>query len=453
MEKLTEKSFITSSETTLGRALLPQDYITSATLNDVWQSEMVPFAAIMRAHNPSNSISLLSRSKDLHTDLRNPFLKTVAVLVQQHTESGYDKYVDPETYITQYVHKQTGGQIRLVAQADLPSPLAFQKQLARDLMDNDKRMFDMFLEIESTHIEEPELFSRLYRFEGTQSDGTPIVILAGMDYQCAQLSYGSGKLSEVADGLKRMINSTREKLGLDELGPLNIKEKISEAGSALRSMTKEDLMKGGLIGKMLRNRRNEKAEESKQVMVREKSEMEISRQDRKKGDLILYGAQRIYMCVCTEDREDEATDVFVAFVRSLQPDEALQSRESEAITRKMSLIRQQAAVNQSIALQKQAQLRQMQMQTSQMIARNARAASDGLMDSWNRKMASDSHISQSYSEAIRGVNTYTNSYGQNVDVSVGADHVYENRYGDIYGISGTALDDSLLNNLNWKKIG
>ncbi|MBQ1826586.1 MAG: hypothetical protein II126_01315, partial [Erysipelotrichaceae bacterium] len=338
-------------------------------------------------------------------------------------------------------------------QGDLPSPLAFQRQLASDLMNNDKRMFDMFLEIESSHLDEPELFSRLYRYEGTQSDGTPIVILAGMDYQCAQLSYGSGKLSEVAEGFRRMINTTREKLGLDALPSLNIKEKISEAGSALKSMTKEDLMKGGLIGKMLRNRKSEKAEGSKQVTAAQKAEIEVSQQDGRKGDLILYGAQRIYMCVCTADKEDEATDVFVAFVRSLQPEETLQSRESEAITRKMSLIRQQAAINQSIALQKQAQLRQMQMQTSQMIARNARAASDGLMDSWNRKMASDSHISQSYSEAIRGVNTYTNSYGQNVEVSVGADHVYQNRYGDVYGVSGNALDDSVVSSLNWKKIG
>ncbi|MBR0137663.1 MAG: hypothetical protein IJM15_04570 [Erysipelotrichaceae bacterium] len=453
MAKLAEKTFVTSSGVTLGRALLPEDYITSGTLNERWQSEMVPFAAIIRAHNPSNSISLMSKSKDLHTDLRNPLLKTVAVLVQQHTESGYDKYRDPVSYITEFASKQIDGNIHLVAEAILPSPLAFQPQLAKDLLNNDKNMFDMFLEIQSSHIGEPELFSRLYRYEGRQSDGTDIVILVGMDYQCAQLSYGSGRLSEVADGLKKMINTTREKLGLEEMPSLNLKEKISEAGSALKSMTRDDLMKGGLIGKMLRNKKNTEPKESKQVIPAEKAEVAVQSNDEKKGDLILYGAQRIYMCVCTPDKEDEAMDVFVTFVRSLQPEESLQTRESEAITKKMSLIRQQAAVNQNIAMQKQMQLRQMQMQTSQMIARNARQASDGLMDSWNRKMASDSRISQSYSEAIRGVNTYTNSYGQNVDVSVAADHIYENRYGDVYGVSGGALDAETLNNLNWKKIG
>ena len=67
-------------------------------------------------------------------------------------------------------------------------------------------------------------------------------------------------------------------------------------------------------------------------------------------------------------------------------------------------------------------------------------------------MASDSRISQARSEAIRGVNVYQNSYGQNVDVSVSADHVYENRYGDVYGVSGNSLDQNTLNELNWTEI-
>ena len=98
------------------------------------------------------------------------------------------------------------------------------------------------------------------------------------------------------------------------------------------------------------------------------------------------------------------------------------------------------------------QLQQMQRKTSQMIADNARHASDGLMDSWNKKMSSDSRISQARSEAIRGVDVYQNSYGQNVDVSVSADHVYQNQYGDVYGVSGNAPDQETLNKLNWTEL-
>ena len=103
-------------------------------------------------------------------------------------------------------------------------------------------------------------------------------------------------------------------------------------------------------------------------------------------------------------------------------------------------------------MQKQAHLRQLHMQSSQMIAQNARSASAGLMDSFQKRSDAESRISQARSEAIRGVDTYTNSYGQTFDVSTAADHVYQNQYGDVYGVSGNAFDQELLNKLNWKEL-
>ncbi len=122
------------------------------------------------------------------------------------------------------------------------------------------------------------------------------------------------------------------------------------------------------------------------------------------------------------------------------------------INNKMAMIAQEVARNQQIAMQKQMQLQQNQARTAQMLADNARSMSDGLMDSWNKKMASDSRISQARSEATMGVNTYQNSYGQNVQVSVAADHVYQNQYGDVYGVSGNALDQDVLNQINWTEL-
>ena len=87
-----------------------------------------------------------------------------------------------------------------------------------------------------------------------------------------------------------------------------------------------------------------------------------------------------------------------------------------------------------------------------MIARNSAEISAGIMDSWNRKMASDTRISQNYSEAVRGVDTYRTTSGRSIEVDVTADHVYENRYGDVYGVSGSAPDQDLLNRLNWTEL-
>ncbi len=93
-----------------------------------------------------------------------------------------------------------------------------------------------------------------------------------------------------------------------------------------------------------------------------------------------------------------------------------------------------------------------QQRLRQTLAENSAAMSNMIMDSWNQKMASDSRISAARSEAIRGVNTYTNTYGQTVDVSVTADHVYQNQYGDVYGVSGSAPDSEVLSKLNWTEL-
>ena len=93
-----------------------------------------------------------------------------------------------------------------------------------------------------------------------------------------------------------------------------------------------------------------------------------------------------------------------------------------------------------------------QQKLTQTLAQNSAAMSDMIMDSWNKKMASDSRISNNYSEAIRGVNTYQTTSGRPVEVDVTADHVYENRYGDVYGVSGSELDTDMLNRLDWTQL-
>lgn len=437
MKPLIEKQFVTKNGTNLAKALIPEDYITEGYLTDKQQSEMIPFNATVRAYNPEKDIFLISSSKDIRADMSNPLLKTIVALVGVHTEAGYEKYIDPQLFIKPWAQQYCGAEIHLTAQTTLPSMLSDNPDLSQSLLNQHISLYDMFLEINSS-CSSSEVSSILYRYEAKQDD-IDLVVLAGMDYQCAELNYSPAALS----GLENFVQNTREKLGLPSLNVSKFKNSVSDS---LKGMTKDDLMKGGLIGKMLRNGKNEKPQETVK-----KEEIDII-SEKKKADLILFGAQRKYFCLTTKEKEAEATFAFLNFVQSIQENTTLLQKETTAINNKMNMVYQQAAMNQNIAMQKQAQLRAMQAQTSQMIARNAQAASDGLKDSWNKKMASDSRISQSYSEAVRGVNSYTNSYGQNVDVSVTADHIYENRYGDVYGVSGNELDYETINNLNWTKI-
>ncbi len=169
-------------------------------------------------------------------------------------------------------------------------------------------------------------------------------------------------------------------------------------------------------------------------------------------DHIMFGSQYLYFCMCYADAEADAQRDFLAFINTIAPDASLQERENRLIASKFQKISEQIARNNAITQQNLRNLQYNQQRLQQTLQNNANAMSDMIIDSWNQKMASDDRISQARSEATMGVNTYTNSYGQNVDVSVVADHVYENQYGNVYGVSGNELDQDVLNQLNWKKL-
>ena len=128
-------------------------------------------------------------------------------------------------------------------------------------------------------------------------------------------------------------------------------------------------------------------------------------------------------------------------LRRVQREAEIQMR----VIRQSNTLAAQARQNQMMAQQRA-------IEASRQIARNSDEIRAGMMDSWNKKMASDSRMSAARSEAIRGVNTYETSYGTPVEVSVTADHVYQNNYGDVYGVSGSEVDQNLLNRLNWTEI-
>ena len=124
-----------------------------------------------------------------------------------------------------------------------------------------------------------------------------------------------------------------------------------------------------------------------------------------------------------------------------------------------ALIEQRYQANLMRALQLAGMAQQMQMQanlfaqqTAMNISRQMSSISDGIMDSWNQKLAAESRMSQNFSEAIRGVNTYTDTNGKDFEFSNHADHVYTNQYGDHIGVSGTALDDETVSKLNWTEV-
>lgn len=186
--------------------------------------------------------------------------------------------------------------------------------------------------------------------------------------------------------------------------------------------------------------------------IKDRKHAESFGHSNKHVDHILFGPQNLYYCMCYKEEEEEAQQVFIRFIGSIAPDKSLDERAQKMLEAKFAKVAAQIARNQMITRQNLRNLQYNQQRLSQTLRDNANSISDGIMDSWNRKMDSDSRISDAYSQATMGVDSYTNRYGQNIDVSVTADHVYQNQYGDVYGVSGNEPDQDLLNDLNWTKL-
>ena len=454
-------TFSTADGVPLATAVLPTGYTTQGFLYNSWQSELVPFTTRIRADAPDGSV-LISDSKELFHDVRNVFIKGIIGLVPNHVSSGYTSFIEPDAYLRDWAEKLFGLPLTEVSRSALPSRLGSSPDAARTQLAGDVSRFDQFMEMSST-AKNALCSSVMVKYTGTLSNGRESVVLAGMDYEGEELVYG-GNLLKGLNLDNQYIQAAKEKIdqflgkaagtGLSDIGST-----FSDVVSGREKLTFSDMMSGGIIGKAMRKKKESQPQQAAPAQATAQAQPKPAagsgeipfghcKDNGVRVDQITFGAHRKYFCFCYKENEAEATRAFLDFVRTIEPDPSLAQREVSAINQKMAEIRQAVAQNQAIVMQKQAHLHQLQMQTSQMIANNARQASAGLRDSWERKQASDDRISQGFSEAIRGVDTYTNSYGQTYDVSTAADHVYQNQYGDVFGVSGTGFDQSDLNQLN-----
>ena len=442
------RDFVTADGIRVASALVPENFELSATINNSWQSEMVPLTTRIKA-NDNNGIVLFSDSKELYHDVRNIFIKTIIGLVPNHTNNGYKSFVDDEQIMNDFVSSTYNRQFRLVSKTRLPSFLGTHPQEALDQLKSDIQAFDSFMEMNSTPVNH-RCESILYRYESELENGCKVVIFAGMDYEGAELLYGADLLKGLdLGGIKENVS----KIFGDSPSFNSLNETISDVIKGKEKLTFSDMMSGGLIGKAIRKQKEAKEPQPvKNEGPAKENEEPLFGHPKRRVDQITFGAYRKYACLALADKEEEAQRIFLNFVATLIPDQTIGQMQNQKISQKMAEIRQVVAQNQAIVMQKQQQLHTMQMETSRKISEYSRSASDGLMDSFRKKMESDSRISQARSEATLGVNTYTNKYGQDVTVSVGADHVYENQYGDVYGVSGNALDQDILNDLKWTKI-
>ena len=385
----------------IGTALIPRGYLFLARIDRKWGNDLAPFQAMVNVEDEEKHIVLFYNSKSMWDQYLNQLMIKAAKMSGMN-QANFQNFVDPGLYLKNYAECYTDGPVTPLAAAELPGSFAQNRQAICDDMVN-----TLISREESAPNVKVEMLSAicdpiLMKFKGKKA-GKDVIILVGCEYM----------------------------------------------GMEYRNAITAAMMMGGgfgLLGALMGGAKKSKKNSGPKVFGHAKEYGTAP-------DVIRWGYNRLFTCICDAELEQLATEQFLRFAMSFTEDLSMvQKRESEVY---QIFLHQLQIANQVAGHARQMQMmaQQRALETSRMIAQNSAEISAGLMDSWNKKMASDSRISQNYSEATRGVNTYRTTDGRSVDVDVTADHVYQNNYGDVYGVSGVAPDQELLNKLNWREIG
>ena len=438
MSKFEIKEF-ESNNMILARAYLPSDYKVEAALSEGWKAN-VPFRIFLSASNPDQDILISSMSKETYDAYLNPIFKTMIP-----DKSGMRDFIEPEEYIQDYAQKVTGINLTPVGKTVLPS--VFSNNLENEY--NEMMHYFSIREAGATNISVKPVNAIvdpiLMKFIG-QYEGKDVIVLAGADYQGIEYSATDPFLGAMFGGLGNVFSGFGQ----------GLKDSLSKAKENTKQMDLDTWLHGGLLNKKFRENKEEKAEETTVNLEEENKEVPMgfghSNKQGQHVDTIKWGAKNLFCLFALKEKEEEATEVFLKYVASMIYNPDLINQMETMITQKVQAENAQAQAQSNIAYQKQMQNIQMAGQVSRNIAANNAKVSAGIMDSWDKKMASQTKMSQGFSEAIRGVNTYVNASGKTVEVGASADHVYQNKYGDTIGISGNDIDQSLASKLNWTKL-
>jgi hypothetical protein len=88
----------------------------------------------------------------------------------------------------------------------------------------------------------------------------------------------------------------------------------------------------------------------------------------------------------------------------------------------------------------------------QMIAQAASEMRDDQMRSWEYRQQSQDKISENFSDYIRGVDSYTDSYGQTVKLPSGYDNAWTNSSGEYIVSDSPSYNPNVGSNLNWQQL-
>ena len=96
------KTFVSTDGITLGRAILPEGYITSGTIIQKWQCDAVPMTISMAAVSPDAQIMLMTTSREMFEDYLNPTVRQTVLNLPSTIKGTIRTFTEPYVYLLQY---------------------------------------------------------------------------------------------------------------------------------------------------------------------------------------------------------------------------------------------------------------------------------------------------------------------------------------------------------------
>ncbi len=366
----------------LASAAVPEGWRTSGSYTQVKIDEITPFGISVSALSPDGMMSLGARyGEHWYHFLINGLLQNA------YPKKQWKKYLEPDEYLQEIAERIAGTNVKPVS----CGPINTLYNQNRSAYAN--RLVSRFEE--SAHINLPNIQIEL-RLQNL-------------------LCEAQGMLSKYTkDGREWVILTGADLFGLEiyDAAPM---------GKLNRGMTK------GLTAIFDKAKKKEEFEPG---------EFGHAKDEGKPVDMIEWGSKRMYFAVAPAEKEKEALNYFMNFIMTFKQDEAL----DKALDDYHRQVYQQEVAQLQNAANYAMQSQIMNIQRTQQISQTLSETSNIVMQGWNNRMASQDRISKNWSEAIRGVNSFSTTDGRTVEHSVVSDHVYQNSYGDTIGVSGNLQD-------------
>ncbi len=445
----------------LAKAVIPEGWNTQGFLFDQQIDDITPFATVINTYNQDQTMQLTSRSGE-----RWMQLLTKSMLSMSTPKTIQKKYLDPQEYLVEYASRTLGIPI---------TPKSFgtiSTRYSQNRSTEAQRIIGRFNENARIILPSVQCDFRLqnvlceaYAVIGRyQKDGREYSLIMGGDlygleyYDASPMAaLGRGITNGIGKLLGGQSGSAPQNPGAGFGNVFNETMKAMKDGN--ESMFSMDFLRGGgLVGAMKRQKErmaNEQAASQMNAQPQPPAQPQAARTPdgkpafghaREAGqpvDAIEWGAKRIYYAAGPAEQEEDLIRKFMLFAGSYQMDQGLEQRLEQVHQQ----VRQQEQMSLQNATGYAMAAQQANMQRQAQISQTLQQSSNIVMQGWENRQAAQSRMSDNFSQAIRGVDSYTTTDGRTVEHSVASDHVYENRYGDTVGISGTGLSEQAMNDL------